>query len=83
MKLRFWMSYTNNRGKTYGAGVADGYAVHVRGRDAGVEVTPVNDNGNDAFRVEMTRGSNGGMGGRKLLGRVVATPDGPNFHPAP
>jgi hypothetical protein len=38
--MRFYVSYTNRRGKTYGTGTKDGYSAHVRGWHAGVKVTP-------------------------------------------
>jgi hypothetical protein len=75
-KFRFWHSYTNGRSnKTYGSSIAEGNAVHVRGWNSGVEVVPriVGDRkeGRDAFEIYATKGSNGGMGGRILLGRVT------------
>jgi hypothetical protein len=86
MRMRFWLSYTNNRSKSYGAGLGEGHPVHVRGSDAGVEVTPrtvdrVGNADRDAFDVYLTRGSNGGMGGRVRLGRVADTADGPVWVP--
>lgn len=81
MKLRFWLTYTNYRGKSYGAGTGEGQPVHVRGHEAGVEVTPRDFHGHDVFDVYGTRGSNGGMGGRVRLGRLHDTKDGPYWEP--
>ena len=88
--MRFYLSYTNRRGNTYGAGTRDGDPVHVRGWDAGVEVVPRSvtrqPDGTteyDAFDIYMTRGSNGGAGSaaRVHIGRVHDTKDGAWFEP--
>ena len=82
--MRFYVSYTNRRGKTYGAGTKAGYGTHTRGWHAGVRVTPLeghlNGVANDLFDIEMTSGSAGG-GNDVHLGRVIETPDGPRFVP--
>lgn len=88
-RFRFWMSYKSVRGKSYGAGIEAGNPVHVRGWDAGVEVVPKilttdptgRPQNRDVFDIYTTKGSNGGMGGRILLGRVAGTPEGPRFYP--
>ena len=81
MKLRFWLSYTNNRGKSYGAGTAEGHPVHVRGHEVGVEVVPRERGGRDVLDVYTTHGSNGGMGRRTKLGSVLETEEGPEWLP--
>lgn len=86
-KFRFWHDYVNARGKHYGASLEDGYAVHVRGWDAGVKVTPrvrgrEDDEAGtaytdaDEYDVAITWGSNGGE--RSVhIGTVRDTADGP------
>jgi hypothetical protein len=92
MKFRFWMNYVNARESGYGASVSDGNAVHVRGWDAGVTVTPRTRGredvsaseyaDHDEFDVAMTWGSHGGDGRTVLLGTVRDTEDGPRWEPA-
>jgi hypothetical protein len=78
--MRFYISYTNRRGTTYGAGTSAGNATHVRGWNAGVKAVPRDDNGKDVFDVYMTSGSHAN-GPDVLLGTVRDTPDGPVFEP--
>lgn len=79
--MRFYMSYTNRRDKTYGAGMAEGNSTHTRGWNAGVRVVVmVNDAGQDTFAVYATTGSNG-HGRDTLIGTVCDTADGPAFVP--
>jgi len=85
MKFRFWMSYTSKNGKSYGAGIAPGYGVHVRGWNAGVKVTPreylnSDNKDTDAFEVYVTAGSHGGARDIRL-GRVLDTKDGAVWMP--
>ena len=83
-KKRFWMTYTNERERTYGASISDGYAVHPRGWDAGVKVTPrpAGENSTaDSFEVTMTWGSHA-SGQDVILGTVYDTPSGPVWVPA-
>jgi hypothetical protein len=84
-KFRFWMSYTNRNGKSYGAGLGEGYGVHTRGWNAGVKVTPrtvdrVGNADHDAFDVYLTSGSHETAHDVRL-GRVVDTKDGPVWTP--
>lgn len=79
---KLYSDYTNQRGKTYGASIAPGSAVHTRGWDAGVSVlaTEASD-GRAAFTVVMTSGSGGGLPS-VVLGTVHDAPDGPHWEPA-
>jgi hypothetical protein len=90
-KFRFWHDYVNARGKHYGASLEDGYAVHVRGWDAGVKVVPRvrdredNEAGTeytdaDEYDVSMTWGSHGGEQSVQI-GTVRDTADGPVWIP--
>jgi hypothetical protein len=80
--MRFYVSYTNRRGKTYGAGTRAGDGVHVRGWDAGVRVTAqALLGGVDAFEIYMTSGSHD-TSPDVLLGTVRDTPNGPEFAPS-
>lgn len=91
-RFRFWMSYTNSREKNYGASLTWGNAVHVRGWDAGIKVTPrirhetdVSETAYtdaDEFDVSMTWGSHGGDRS-VLLGTVRDTVSGPVWIPEP
>jgi hypothetical protein len=79
-KCRFWLSYTNQRGTGTGASLSGGDGVHVRGWDAGVQVTP-RPRDRDEFDVSMTGGSH--EAGRNIpLGTVKDTADGPRWEPA-
>lgn len=76
--MRFYVSYENRRGKTYGAGMKAGAEAHTRGWDAGVRVTVADQNGRDEFKIYMTGGSHDATS-PVYLGSVVSTPDGPVF----
>jgi hypothetical protein len=84
-KMRFWLSYAGVRGNSHEAGLEAGRAVHARGWDAGVKVTPGGANSptdpGDAFQVHMTTGSHV-TGHDTHLGTVRDTPDGPRWDPA-
>jgi hypothetical protein len=81
--MRFYLSYTNRRHKSYGAGTLDGYGVHLRGWHAGARITCHEagpDGRADSFAVAMTWGSNASAGDI-TLGTVYDTPDGPVWVP--
>ena len=50
---------------------------HIRGWDSGIRVEAVDLNGEDAFYVYATYGSNGGEAKGQLIGRVRTTASGP------
>lgn len=80
--MRLYMSYENRRGNTYGVGMRDGGYAHVRGWNAGVEVSVRGDKGErDSFPVYMTGGSNGSCAS-VFLGTVRDTEDGARWEPA-
>lgn len=80
--MRFYSSYVNRRRRSYGSGILAGNAVHTRGWNAGVSVTPEGEAGEpDVFTIEMTTGSHA-AGASVTLGTVTDTSRGPVFRPS-
>lgn len=84
-RFRFFATYTNAPGSTRDTSIHDGYAVHVRGWDAGAKITCRKDDEGrdrtDTFDLAMTHGSHGA--GRDVhLGTVRDAPAGPVWIPA-
>src|SRR5215469_13919980 len=92
--FRFYLSYTNAREGHYGCSLLSGMAVHVRGWDVGVKLTPYGAYGRkarhgqaaeperpDEIQLTMTGGSHN-ENAVQVLGTVRYTPAGPVWEPA-
>jgi hypothetical protein len=77
---RYFATAQNGRGNNVSlGGRSNAGPIHLRGWDAGVKVIPVTDkNQPDTLLIYMTWGSHA-AGSDILIGRVVSTPDGPEF----